>query len=149
MGKYLDYENCKCRKRLADKLVEECIENINEKELHSSEMIYNSILNDYEKICSSCTVYIVLFIIFFIISISISGVFIYFYWYLKVVSATFLLVCFLYLNDSTCQITKKCFLFHLKSSYCSWENQILEFYIFKFCNVIKCLSMKQVIHFTE
>ena len=25
---YLDYENCKCRKRLVDKLVEECSENI-------------------------------------------------------------------------------------------------------------------------
>ena len=46
-------------------------------------MIYNSTLNDYEKICSSYTVYIVLFVIFFIISISISSVFIYFDWYLK------------------------------------------------------------------
>ena len=27
-GEYLDYENCKCRKRLVDKLVEECDENI-------------------------------------------------------------------------------------------------------------------------
>ena len=27
---YLDYENCKCRKRLVDKLVEECSENIDE-----------------------------------------------------------------------------------------------------------------------
>ena len=25
---YLDYENCKCRKKLIDKLVEECTENI-------------------------------------------------------------------------------------------------------------------------
>ena len=29
-GEYLDYENCKCRKKLVDKLVEECIENIEE-----------------------------------------------------------------------------------------------------------------------
>ena len=29
-GEYLDYENCKCRKRLVDKLVEECNENIDE-----------------------------------------------------------------------------------------------------------------------
>ena len=29
--KYLDYVNCKCRKRLIDKLVEECSENIDEK----------------------------------------------------------------------------------------------------------------------
>ena len=32
-GDYLDYENCKCRKRLADKLVEECSENIDEAKL--------------------------------------------------------------------------------------------------------------------
>ena len=25
---YLDYENCQCRKKIADKLVEECTENI-------------------------------------------------------------------------------------------------------------------------
>ena len=66
---YLDYKSCKCRKRLADKLVEECSENIDERELHQSKIIYNSFLNDYEKICSSCTVYTVLFVVFFIISI--------------------------------------------------------------------------------
>ena len=32
-GECLDYENCKCRKRLADKLVEECSENIDEAKL--------------------------------------------------------------------------------------------------------------------
>ena len=74
---YLDYANRKCRKRLIDKLVEECSENIDEKKLHSNE------INDYEKICSSCSVYIVLLFIFFILSISISSVFIYFHWYLK------------------------------------------------------------------
>ena len=30
---YLDYENCKCRKRLVDKLVEVCNENIDEAKL--------------------------------------------------------------------------------------------------------------------
>ena len=44
-------------------------------------MIYNSFLNNYEY--SSCAIYIVLFVIFFIISISISSVFIYFTCYLK------------------------------------------------------------------
>ena len=44
--------------------------------------------------------------------------------YLKVVSTTFLLVCFLSLNESTCQ---KCFLSHFKSSFCSRENQFLVF----------------------
>ena len=35
------------------------------------------------KACNSCTIYIILFVIFFIISRSISSVFIYFHWYLK------------------------------------------------------------------
>ena len=88
VGEYLDYKNCKCGKRLVDKSVEECNENIDEKELHSTElhsnkMIYNKSLNDYRKICASCTICIVLFSIFFMISVSISSVFIYFYWYLK------------------------------------------------------------------
>ena len=30
VGEYLDYENCKCRKRLVDKLVEECDKNMDE-----------------------------------------------------------------------------------------------------------------------
>ena len=30
VGEYLEYENCKCRKSLVDKLVEECTENIDE-----------------------------------------------------------------------------------------------------------------------
>ena len=68
---------------------------------------------------------------------------------LKVVSATFLLVCFLSLNKSICQTRKNVFLFHFKSSFRSQENEILEFYIFKFHDVIKCLSIKQEIHFTE
>ena len=75
-GEYLDYANCICRKRIIDKPIEECSENI-EKELYSNE------INDYEKICNSCRVFIVLFIIFFIQSISISSAFIYFHWYLK------------------------------------------------------------------
>ena len=33
VGKYLDYQNCTCRKRLIDKLVEECTENIDEAQL--------------------------------------------------------------------------------------------------------------------
>ena len=33
IGEYLDYSNCKCRKKLFDKLVEECAENIEETRL--------------------------------------------------------------------------------------------------------------------
>ena len=30
VGEYLDYENCKCRQKLVDKLIEKCTENIDE-----------------------------------------------------------------------------------------------------------------------
>ena len=73
IGEYLDYQNCKYR--LVDRLAEECSENID-----GNKMIYNATLNDYEN---SCTVYIVLEVIFFIISISIGSAFNYFHWYLK------------------------------------------------------------------
>ena len=51
IGQYLDYENCKCRKKLVDKLAEECGEDINE-----NEMIYNGTLNDYGKACKNLNV---------------------------------------------------------------------------------------------
>ena len=63
------------------------------------------------------------------------------YVHFKGVSTTFLLVCFLSLNKSTCQTSK-----NFKSSFRSRENQILEFCIFKFYDVIKCLSIKQTFH---
>ena len=40
-------------------------------------------LNVNKKVCNSCTIYIVLFAIFFITSICISSVFIYFHCYFK------------------------------------------------------------------
>ena len=85
---FIDYTNCMCGKRLIDKLVGKFSKNIDEKELHSrelhsSKMIFNGTLIDYQKICGSCTVYAVLFVILFIKVISISSVFIYFHWYLK------------------------------------------------------------------
>ena len=77
VGKYLDYKNCKCRKEPFDKLVEKCSENIN-----GNEMVHKTILS--ENVCNSCTIYIVLFVIFLTISIRISSVFICFHWYLKI-----------------------------------------------------------------
>ena len=44
---------------------------------------------------------------------------------------------------------EKCFLFHFESSFCSWDNQILTFQIFKCHDVIKYLSMKHETHFIE
>ena len=72
---YLDYENCKCRKKLVDKLIEECTKNIDEVEIAGE--------NEHKNKCSSCTLYIVLFSIIFTISIGIGIYFTYFYWYLK------------------------------------------------------------------
>ena len=79
VGEYLDYEISKCRKKLLDKLVKECIENIDE-----NEVIYNGTLNDRKNVCGSCTVYIVLFFVFLIISIGIGAYFVYFYWCTKI-----------------------------------------------------------------
>ena len=52
VAEYLDCKNCKCRKRLNDKLVEECSENIDgDKMLHNetlNKILLNTIpLNDY------------------------------------------------------------------------------------------------------
>ena len=69
IGEYLDYENCKCRKRLVDKLIEECNENIDEEV---------KILDKNEDKCSSCILYIVLFSIFFTINIGITTYFVYY-----------------------------------------------------------------------
>ena len=46
-------------------------------------MIYNGTVNDYEKVCSTCTIYIVLFVVAFLNIIGINSAFIYFHWYLK------------------------------------------------------------------
>ena len=65
IGEYLDYSNCKCRKKLADPLVEECTENIDEKKLVKKTLDKN----ENKDKSHSYVVYMVLFFIFFIISI--------------------------------------------------------------------------------
>ena len=78
IGEYLDYKNCQCRKRIIDKLVDECSENI-----YENKTLDVIPLNVYKKVCNSCMAYIVLPVLFLITSICICCVFIYFYWYLK------------------------------------------------------------------
>ena len=56
-GEHLDYENCKCRKRLVDKLVDECDENI-DKEIE--------IVSESKNKFNSYALHIVLFSIFII-----------------------------------------------------------------------------------
>ena len=45
VGEYLDYVNCKCRKRLIDKLLEKIDEYID-----GSKMVYNATLSDYGRV---------------------------------------------------------------------------------------------------
>ena len=77
---YLDYKNCKCRKKVVDSLVEKCSENIDE-----NEMVYNKIFNvsvgDYKF--GSCTLHIVLVVVILVIGVIIGSVFVYCHWYLK------------------------------------------------------------------
>ena len=68
IGEYLDYENCKCRKKLVDKLVEESTENIEETKL---------LENEHKNECRSCIMYIVLFSLSFAINIGIGTYFAY------------------------------------------------------------------------
>ena len=82
VGEYLDYENCKCRKKLVDELVEECTETVEVK------LAKINLAEDENKHkCSSCTLYIVLFSIRFTINVWISTYFVYYkyinHWYLK------------------------------------------------------------------
>ena len=80
IGEYLDYKICKCRKKLVDKLVDECTETIEEVKLAEITCAEND--NNYK--CSSCTVYTVLFWIFFTINVGgIGAYFIYFRGYLR------------------------------------------------------------------
>ena len=70
-------------KGLIDKLIEECIVNIDE-----NEMIYNGTVNEYGNICNYCTIHIILFVISFLIILAfiylfILFTFIYFHCYLE------------------------------------------------------------------
>ena len=73
---YLDYENCKCRKRLLAPLIQECTETVEEVKIAKTTLAENE--NSYK--CSSCTVYIVLMILVFIIWTKITTYFVYYNW---------------------------------------------------------------------
>ena len=79
VGEYLDGENCKCRKKIVDKLVEECTQTVEEVKL--AKITLSAHENQHK--CSSCTLYIVLFSKIFTINVGIGTYFAYFHWYLK------------------------------------------------------------------
>ena len=60
----MDYENCKSRKKIVDKLVEECTETVEEVK----------IVENMHK-CNSCILYIVLFSILLTINVGIGSYF--------------------------------------------------------------------------
>ena len=81
IGKYLNHENCKCRKKLVNKLVEECIENVDEVKIAG--MV--SFEHENECVCSY-TLCVVLAVIVLTISIGIDAYLAYKYmnhWYFK------------------------------------------------------------------
>ena len=73
---YLDYENCTRRKKLVDKLVEECTKQVVEAKISEMSLTecnsieWNSVENIHKF--SSCTLYIVLFSLIFTINIGIA-----------------------------------------------------------------------------
>ena len=52
-GEYLDYKNCKCRKKLVDKLVEQCTETVKEVKIAGK--------NEHKNKCISFILYIYYF----------------------------------------------------------------------------------------
>ena len=76
VSEYLDYENCKCRKKLVDKLVDECTETVEEVKIAQITLAENE--NSYK--CTSCTVYVVLMIVVFTLCVGISTYFVYCNW---------------------------------------------------------------------
>ena len=78
VGEYLDYKSRKYRKKVVDKLVEECPEIVGEEKI--AKISLSEEKNKYK--CSSYTLYIVLFSIILIINVGIVTYFLYFHRYL-------------------------------------------------------------------
>ena len=70
----------KCIKKTVDKLVEECIENVEEVKLSK----ITSIKDESKHKCNFFTLHIALFSILFPINVGIGNCFIYFSWYSKI-----------------------------------------------------------------
>ena len=73
VGEYLDYPNCKWRKKLDDKLVEECTESIDEVKFSGM-----ALFEHRSKCKSSCRIDVVLIVIVYTMSIVIGTYFIYY-----------------------------------------------------------------------
>ena len=67
VGEYFDYENCKCRKRIVGRLIEECTETVEEVKI--AKITLSKDENKHK--CSSCTLCVVLFSILFTVNVGI------------------------------------------------------------------------------
>ena len=120
IGEYLDYSNYKSRKKIVDKLVvEQYTENIEETRL--LEKMSAEIENKY----SSSTLYIVLFSIFFTISIGIGIYFVYSCWYFKKIFHVLSLIVMLRQQFIECNSIE---LINGKSKEISMKNQSYYFF---------------------
>ena len=72
VGEYLDYQNCNCRERLVDQLIEECSENVDEAKLAGATLFEH----ENECVCFY-TVFIALAVIALTVSIGIGAYFTY------------------------------------------------------------------------
>ena len=77
VGEFLGYGNCKCRKKLVDKLIVECTENIDKAKNAECNSIECSSLKNIHK-CRSFTLHFVFFSIIFTINIGIATYFVYY-----------------------------------------------------------------------
>ena len=74
----LDYKICKCKKKLVDKLIEECTENIDKVKFAGMALFEHG-----NKCVCSYAIFVVLTVTVLAISIWIGACFVYFRWYLK------------------------------------------------------------------
>ena len=76
VGEYLDYKNCKCRKKLTDKLIDDCTKTIENTKLVNITFTENE--NNFE--CDSCIVYVVLMSVAFAVFTGITVYWVYYNW---------------------------------------------------------------------
>ena len=79
VGQYVDYKNCKCRKKLVDKLVKECTETVEEVKIAKITFAKN----ENKCCCRSSTLYLKLLSIIFTINVVIGTYFVDLHWCLK------------------------------------------------------------------
>ena len=77
-GEYLDDVNCKCRKKLVDKLIEKCTENIEEAKITDIRLFECNSVEHKNECKSSSTIYVVLIAKGFRICVGICTYFVYY-----------------------------------------------------------------------